>query len=131
MKRTEIIGSIIASIVTLSLVQTVSQNNPSTNPIANPTQPVASLPDSTESVVCPHPTQMPITPMGSPDPECVYKQGTIGSQIRIDYNDLYRSTRKQMRRDGSSLQETEAELYRVDLEILGRAIKEGRQIQGT
>lgn len=130
MNRIEIFASIVASVVTIGIVQTVSQNNPSANPL-QPTPPAPSTPISTETVVCPHPTQNPIIPMGRQDPECVYRLGTIGNQIRIDYSDLYLSTRQQMRLDGSSLQETEAELYRLDLEILGRAMKEGRKVQGT
>jgi hypothetical protein len=130
MKCTEIVGSIIASITTLSLVHAVNQTHSPAHPIVTNPSPT-STPTSSESVVCPHPTQNLITPVGSPDPVCVYRQGTVGNQIRVDYNDLYRSTRKQLRCEGSSLQRTEAELYRMDLEILGRAIKEGRQIQGT
>ena len=74
--------------------------------------------------ICPHDSQIKLTPTGQSDPVCVYKMGTIGNQIRTEMYEHYHGYRRILTKEGRTPKEIEAALYLVDLEIMAR-IRDG------
>ncbi len=89
--------------------------------IAATTQPtITQTPNSDPDWKCPNESQIKLTPMGQSDPICVYRIGTIGNEIRTELHESYTQFRKLLKKEGKSPQEIEQELYKNDLDIMGR-----------
>lgn len=67
---------------------------------------------------CPHPSQLQITPMGQPDPICVYPLGTVGQKVREQYFTEYAAIRKQLTKEGASPRAVEEALMNHDIALL-------------
>lgn len=67
---------------------------------------------------CPHESQLQITPMGQPDPICVYPLGTVGQKLREQYFTEYVEIRKRLTKAGATPREIEEALLAHDLILL-------------
>jgi len=123
-KRNIIIGS--SAVILIALIS----GTPKKPDTVTPDTPTPA-PTQVNRWSCPHPSQIQLTPMGQKDPVCVYRMGTIGSQIRSDYNDLFAGMRRDLTNQGLTLQDTEIALYKLDLNILQEAIDRGETIPGN
>lgn len=67
---------------------------------------------------CPHASQLQITPMGQPDPICVYPLGTVGQKLREQYATEYGEIRKRLTKEGANPRAIEEALVDHDLILL-------------
>lgn len=112
---------LLASLITASVLGVSLYQNKHTQPSTNRPQPnqvaIAATTKPTvtpQPIKCPHTSQLLITPLGGDQEICVYRLGSVGSELRTQRHKTYDAARKRLEAEGKTPQEIENELYQMD-----------------